>query len=347
MEGFERKARRLWVWCGVLWLVVGAGAVGLTAVVGAPEIGFVALGVGGIGMAAVYWGWRRDFRRWVGFWNAQVRERLESLRQGLFAVRFTVRDFPQELQPLVEQLNRVAETVESEIGRIRKLERVRSDFLGNVSHELRNPLFALRGYLEVLVEQTPAEVETVREFARKALGHARRLEDLLTRLLELSQIESGAIRMRLRVFSLVPLVQEVLEEFGQRALQRDVQLMLEAPAEPVEVVADRERIGEVLRNLVENAIKYNRAGGKVWVRVVPEGKRVRVEVADTGVGIAPEHQERVFERFYRVRGPDVPAVEGTGLGLAIVKHILEAHQVRYELESQPGVGTSFRFWLRS
>lgn len=290
--------------------------------------------------------WRRQFEEELQFWLSDLRERLERLQHGAFSVRLSPQDFPEELQGLLSQLNRVVEVVESELGRVRKLERIRSDFVGNVSHELRNPLFALRGYLEVLAEQPPQEPEMVQHFVQKALQHARRLEALLTRLLELSRIESGAIRMRLRAFSLTELVREVVAGFAERAEEQQVQLSVEIPSEPVEVVADRERIEQVLVNLVDNAIKYNRQGGAVRVRVQPQGKRVLVEVSDTGIGIPPEHQERVFERFYRVR-ESASAVEGSGLGLAIVKHILEAHQAPYELESTPNVGTAVRFWLRS
>ncbi len=273
-----------------------------------------------------------------------IAERLERLSQGLFSFRFAPADFPEEFRGLLERLNALVAQVEHELMRVRKLERVRSEFLGNVSHELRNPLFALRGYLEALAE-LPLE-PMAQGFAQKALHHAQRLEALLTRLMELSQIESGAVRMRVRVFDLGELARQVLTVFEERARQWEVRLELQVCEEPLEVVADRERIEQVLLNLVDNALKYNRPGGSVWVRLEPQGKTVRVEVADTGIGIPKEHQERVFERFYRVRSAQALASEGSGLGLAIVKHILEAHQAPYELESTPGVGTVVRFWLR-
>ena len=330
------------------WLVAISAGLGAAcfaiAVTGAWGWALLVLVSGVVGIQLLLWRWQRHFRESLDFWSAEIARSLEQVSMGLLAVRFAPEDFPEELRGLLQRLNSVLERVEGELGRVRKLERIRSEFLGNVSHELRNPLFALRGYLEALVE-FPVE-ETAREFAHKALSHAQRLETLLTRLLELSQIESGAARMRMRVFELGELVRQVLAVFEERARQWGLRLEFDGPEEPVEVVADRERIEQVLLNLVDNAIKYNRSGGLVRVRLQPQGKTVMVEVADTGVGIPKEYQDRVFERFYRVRSSPALDAEGSGLGLAIVKHILEAHQAPYELESAPGVGTRFRFWLR-
>lgn len=338
LVGFWR--RRL-LFLGVLWGILGVIVVGLGCGGG---VAIVLVGI--LGSAILLWWWQRQFRRELQFWVSELREPLEQIQHGVFSVRIALQDFPEELRELLEQLNGVAERAESELRRIRQLERVRSDFLSNVSHELRNPLFALRGYLEVLLEQPPQDAPTLQQFLQAALRHARRLETLLIRLLELSRIESGAVRMRLRVVELDELIREVVTHFAEQAEQQRVRLHTELPDEPVEVIADREHIEQVLVNLVDNALKYNRPGGEVCVRVQPQGKRVLVEVADTGIGIPQEHQERVFERFYRVRNAESVA-EGSGLGLAIVKHILEAHQAPYELESKPGVGTTVRFWLRS
>ncbi len=327
------------------WGVLGAVAVALSFS-GVGEVGVAILLAGMLGSGMVLWQWQKQFQEEVRLWVSELVEPLERLQHGAFSIRVVPQDFPEELKGLLEQLNAVAERVESELGRVRRLERVRSDFLSNVSHELRNPLFALRGYLEVLVEQPPQERETLQQFLQKALRHAQRLEKLLMQLLELSRIESGALRMRLRVFPLDELVRDVVASYADQAAQRQLRLRTELPDGPVEVIADRERVEQVLLNLVDNALKYNRPGGEVCVRVRPQGKRVLVEVADTGIGIPREHQERVFERFYRVRDGE-SAVEGSGLGLAIVKHILEAHQAPYELESEPGVGTTVRFWLQS
>ncbi len=347
MRSLEHLWRaQLWkvvaLWSGIGLLAAGAAAVGGTVLWG---IAVVAAGV--VSTWLLQKRWRRATRERLNSWLSELSEHLERFRHGAISVRLTPADFPVELQPVLERLNDVLETVERELGRVRRLERVRSDFLGNVSHELRNPLFVVQGYLEALAEQPPDSREEVQRFARTALSHAQRLGTLLTRLLELSQIESGAIRMRFRVVALTELAREVLDAFATRAQQKNVQLLLEVPPEPVEVIADRERIEQVLSNLVDNAIKYNRPGGTVWLRIQPEGKRICVEVADTGIGIPKEHQERVFERFYRVREGAAGAAEGSGLGLAIVKHILAAHQAPYELESEPGVGTRIRFWLRS
>lgn len=330
---------------GVALLSAGLGAVSVAIVLaGAPLWGLVVLGGGALGLGLLLRIWQHSFQDWLAVWSSEIAERLQQVARGLFSIRFAPDDSPTEFRRLLEQLNAAVERVESERARVRKLERVRSEFLGNVSHELRNPLFALHGYLETLAE-LPLELPA-QEFVHKALHHAQRLETLLTQLLELSHIESGAARMYMRVFDLVELARQVLAVFEERARQWSLTLVLQASEEPLEVVADRERIEQVLSNLVDNALKYNRPGGTVWVRLKPEGRTVRVEVADTGIGIPKEHQERVFERFYRVRSAQGLSSDGSGLGLAIVKHILQAHQAPYELESTPGVGTTVRFWLR-
>jgi two-component system phosphate regulon sensor histidine kinase PhoR len=165
-------------------------------------------------------------------------------------------------------------------------------------------------------------------------------------LVEIARIESGEMRMSFRYFDIADLARSVAQQFAERAALQRVTIDVIAPPELL-AYGDRDRIGQVLANLVSNAIKYNVPDGRVTVRLEREDDRVAVSVEDTGIGIAPEHQARVFERFYRTDAARSRAVGGSGLGLAIVKHILEAHRAPFELRSELGVGTVIRFWLKS
>jgi two-component system phosphate regulon sensor histidine kinase PhoR len=229
---------------------------------------------------------------------------------------------------------------------VEHLQKVRSQFLANVSHELRTPLFAMGGYLETLLNGALEDPSVARTFLEKAYANLERLSTLLADLIEIARIESGEMRMSFRYFDITDLARSVLQQFDQQAQQQQIRIELVAPSEQL-VYGDRDRIGQVLANLISNAIKYNVPGGTVTLTVERDDGRVLVSVADTGIGIAPEHQARVFERFYRTDAARSRSVGGSGLGLAIVKHILEAHHAPFELHSEVGHGTTIRFWLKS
>ena len=171
---------------------------------------------------------------------------------------------------------------------------------------------------------------------------------LLSDLIDISRIESGELRMSFRYFNMKGLLKELVTVLEIRAIQRKVSLVLDLPeGDEVSVYGDKERLMQVMTNLVDNAIKYNREGGSGTVRIERINRTIRVTVQDTGIGIPIEAQARIFERFYRVDKDRSRAVGGTGLGLAIVKHILEAHNSSLSVESEPNVGTSISFDLRS
>ena len=249
---------------------------------------------------------------------------------------------------VAEAINRLAEKATRDITEMRRLERVRSEFVGNVSHELRTPIFSVQGYLETLLDGALEDPDVSRQFVDKAYKNALRLNALLSDLIDISRIESGELRMSFRYFDLRGLLRDLMTTLEIRAAQRTVTLHLELPeASEISVYGDKERLLQVLTNLVDNAIKYNREGGSVTVRVTPVNRKIQVTVQDTGIGIPVEAQARIFERFYRVDKDRSRAVGGTGLGLAIVKHILEAHNAQLSVESEPDVGTSISFELRS
>lgn len=277
----------------------------------------------------------------------QIADAVEKIRSGNLDTRIEITR-NDEVGRVAQAVNEMVEKLKADIIQLRKLERVRSEFLGNVSHELRTPIFSLQGFLETLLAGAVDDPQVNRDFLQKAYNHSARLNALLGDLMTISQIESGEMKMSFRYFNLRELVATLMEEFRPTADQHNIRLSLRAPTNPdIEVLGDKERLRVVFENLFENAIKYNKPGGAVIVSFEQRDGSVLVRVADTGIGIAPEHQPRIFERFYRVDRNRSREVGGTGLGLAIVKHILEAHGSSVLLESDVGKGSVFSFLLKT
>jgi len=229
-----------------------------------------------------------------------------------------------------------------DVTRLRQLENTRQEFVANVSHELRTPLSLIKGYAETLLDGAH-EDPTVRE---KFLGtihrNAQRLELLIEDLLTISSLESGQVRLDPEPVALRPLVERMAEDFSTRAQTRDAHISVEVP--DLTVRADAGRLQQVLGNLLDNAVKYGRAGGRITIgaRAVPEGW-VEVCVGDDGPGIPSDALDRIFERFYRVDKARSREQGGTGLGLSIVKHIVKAHGGKVWAESELGNGTRVFF----
>ena len=232
-----------------------------------------------------------------------------------------------------------------DVTELRRLEQVRTEFIANVSHELRTPLTAIQGYLETLLGGALEEREHARRFVEIAFRHTERLGRLLNDLTDLSNIELGKVSLRLAPTPLRPIVDSVLELVAAKARDGEVSLTTEV-SEVIHVQADRDRLVQVLINLVDNAVKYTPAGGAVTVRARPTTDgRVEVSVSDTGVGIPRADLPRITERFYRVDKARSRELGGTGLGLAIVKHLVLAHGGDLAIDSQEGRGTTVRVLL--
>ncbi|HEY7510145.1 MAG TPA: ATP-binding protein [Vicinamibacteria bacterium] len=223
----------------------------------------------------------------------------------------------------------------------KRLDQVRRDFVANASHELRTPLTSIRGFVEALEDGAVEDPPTGRRFLAKIRAHADRMAALVADLLELSRLESGERPPRWQPLSPVDLADEVVASFADAAAASGTTLV-HTPGGAPDVVSDPERLRAVLQNLVENAVKYTPAGGRIEVSSAagPAGSAV-FTVADNGPGIAAEHLPRIFERFYRVDKARSRDLGGTGLGLSIVKHLAEGMRASVSVESQPGLGTRF------
>jgi len=222
---------------------------------------------------------------------------------------------------------------------IRRLETVRRDFVANVSHELKTPLTAIRGFAETLVSELSEKAQHS-QFADTIRSNAERMHRLVDDLLDLSKIESGGWTPTPKRVDVATAAGDAMNPYRSAAQSRGVTLRVDARAADVD--ADPVALRQALTNLVENAVRYTQAGGEVVVfsKPDPASSGVWVGVRDTGAGIAPEHLPRIFERFYRVDAARSRAEGGTGLGLAIVRHLAEAHGGRTVAESQLGKGTT-------
>jgi signal transduction histidine kinase len=248
---------------------------------------------------------------------------------------------PTELKDLALQFNAMAERLEESIGIIRR-DRDRSrDFLADVSHELRTPIAALRTFNELVRDQAANDATARAEFLESSAQQIDRLDWLAQNLLELSKLDSGLVLLDLRPDDLRAAVESAVQQAAGAAAKRGVTLDLEAPDRPIRIRHDPLRIGQVVANLVGNAIKFTSRGGSVNVVVRPTTSGAEIEVRDTGVGIDPAELPRIFERFYRGSEANEARGSGSGLGLAIVRSIVDMHLGSVSVESRRGAGSRF------
>ncbi len=228
-----------------------------------------------------------------------------------------------------------------DITELRRLEQVRTDFAANVSHELKTPLTSIRGFVETLLDGAIEKPEMARKFLNIIMLETERLTRLINDILSISKLESGmdeAPKERIRLDKVAFGVTEML---AIHAGEKEVRLSCHMNADPVYVIGNKDHVEQMLINLVENGIKYNKPGGSVTVQVFKNATEANLSVADTGIGIAEEHLPRMFERFYRVDKGRSRSMGGTGLGLAIVKHIVRTMHGEIEVHSKLGEGTEF------
>lgn len=249
------------------------------------------------------------------------------------------------LKNITEEIFDFADLKQKEIDELKKLEAFRREFIADVSHELKTPIFAAQGFVHTLLDGAVNDKAVRNKFLKKAARSLDGLDMLVQDLLTLSQIETGQIKMRFDTVDMIQLTEEVFEQFETKADKKDVKLRIDSRSRKVLVHADRQRIGQVMTNLISNAIKHSHDEGEVVVSFESGKKNVTTIVTDFGEGIPEDHQGRIFERFYRVDKSRSREKGGTGLGLAIVKHILEGHHSKAEVESKAGKGSSFSFKL--
>jgi two-component system phosphate regulon sensor histidine kinase PhoR len=234
-----------------------------------------------------------------------------------------------------------------EITQLRQLEKYRREFVGNVSHELKTPIFNIQGYISTLLDGGLEDDSINRLYLEKADKSVNRMISIVNDLESISRLESGELMLDLKKFNIIKLTEEIFDENEMLAKERNISLKFANPIEkPVNVIADRQRIQEVLNNLIVNSIKYGHEGGITKVDFLDMEELVMIEVLDDGIGISEKDQPRIFERFYRSDKSRSRDMGGTGLGLSIVKHIIEAHGQSINVRSKPNVGSAFSFTLK-
>ena len=234
-----------------------------------------------------------------------------------------------------------------EINQLKAQEKFRKEFLSNISHEFKTPLFAIQGYIETLqdgmIEDNP---EMAVNFLNKASRNLDRLSYLIHDLDEIAKLESGEISIVKEKFDLIALIKETIDDLEYKAKENNIALVFNPKGNnPIHVKADRKKIQQVLINLIDNSIKYGSKGGKTNIKVHLLIDQVLIEITDNGQGIEEKNLPRVFERFFRTDKSRSRDIGGSGLGLAIVKHIIEAHQQNVHVRSTEGIGTTFSFTL--
>lgn len=255
-----------------------------------------------------------------------------------------------ELDYLILQSAKTSRTVEKEIQRLTKIENYRKEFIGDISHELKTPTFAVQGFIETLIDGALYDEKVNMEFLKKAMRNVNRLIYLTNDLMEISKLETGELKPVMQSVNLNQIIREVMESLQYKAGKENVSIEFNAPPKDLHVMVDRNQIRQVLINLIENGVKYNKPRGKVTISINKSEKslhKIHVDVQDTGIGIDPMILNRVTERFFRVDKSRSREKGGTGLGLAIVKHIIESHSEKLIIESKPGKGSLFRFTLQN
>jgi len=223
----------------------------------------------------------------------------------------------------------------------------RKEFIGNLAHELKTPIFNISGYIDTLLDSELDDPELSRKFLQKAMSNCDRMSDLVKDLDQITRYESGNVPLEISRFDVVDLTRKTIDSLDHLAREKKISLRIKNPNErPIFVEADKLRITQVLTNLLVNSISYGRDKGETVLRFYDMDDNILIEVADDGIGIAKSHLPRIFERFYRVDKSRSRNEGGSGLGLAICKHIIESHNQTISVRSTEEVGSTFAFTLK-
>ncbi len=250
------------------------------------------------------------------------------------------------IDDMEKEVEEWANSQKQEIIRYKTWAEYRRKFVGDISHELKTPIFNVQGFVHSLLDGALEDETVNRQFLKKAAKNIDRLQNIVEDLESISRLESGEMLLELQVFDLKELVEDIFEDFDFKAKEKRVKLEFkDGASQAFKVRADRDTIRQVINNLVHNSIKYGNPGGNTKVGFYDMDKNILVEVADNGIGIPKKHLNHVFDRFYRVDKSRSRIQGGSGLGLSIVKHIVEAHNQTINVRSTPQLGSTFGFTL--
>lgn len=269
----------------------------------------------------------------------------EQMKQGKYTQRVQAPRTQDELGLLALTFNDMADTIEADVTELRRQDQIRRDLIANIAHDLATPLTAIQGFSEALADDMIPTREARQETAQRIGREVQRLRRLVSDIQQMSSLESGHTRLDLAPLDLHSLAEETFAVIETECEEAGISLRNELDPATSMVLADGDRITQVLLNLLDNARRHTPAGGTIRIAAVPEGKMLLVSVSDTGTGIAPADLPHIFERFYRADRSRTGATGGSGLGLAIVKAVITAHGGVIRAESTPGQGTRITFSL--
>ena len=278
----------------------------------------------------------------------KINHDLEKLKKNDLSFLPKIARHSNPLQKINDDIYSYARLKQKEIEDLKKLTTYRREFLFDVSHELKTPIFAAQGFVHTLLDGAVQDKSVRRKFLKKAAKSLDALELMVEDLMTIAHMETGEIKMNFKNFNIVEMAREVVDQLDDKALKKNIEIVVSAePPETIIVYGDPRRIFQVITNLVSNAIKYSKSlNGLVELEIKENDPEVFISVKDNGIGIPQEDITRIFERFYRVDKSRSKEKGGAGLGLAIVKHILEAHDSRITVNSALGEGSTFIFRLK-
>ena len=272
-------------------------------------------------------------------------EKIKVIYKNIYKFRGTSNIIDLDIDDVEKQAEEWADAKEQELKEMQQDANYRREFLGNVSHELKTPIFNIQGYIQTLIDGGLEDDEINMRYLKRTNKSVERMINIVEDLEVISRLETEQSVLDIQKFNIVELTQEVFDQLEMKANQMNIELVIENEAQTSFVMADRDKIQQVFINLVSNSIKYGKESGKTRVRLFDMNDNILVEVADNGIGIDEESLDRLFERFYRVDKNRSREIGGTGLGLAIVKHILEGHNQQVNVRSTKDVGSTFSFIL--
>jgi two-component system phosphate regulon sensor histidine kinase PhoR len=279
----------------------------------------------------------------------RIETTLAKLRKLNIITEIDVSKFTDDISDPIERFNaeiiQLSNDRQKELEHLQKLENYRKEFLGNVSHELKTPIFNIQGYVATLIDGGINDPKINIEYLKRADKSVDRMINIIDDLETISQLETGTLSLDLERFNIVEMIHDVCKQIEIQTQKRNITLKVVTPKENIKIFADRFRVRQVFSNLLSNSLKYGKENGETTITINPDKDSVSITIADNGIGIEPRHLPRIFERFYRVDKGRSREQGGTGLGLSIVKHIIEAHGQTISVSSIENEGTTFVFSL--
>jgi len=284
-------------------------------------------------------------KNWLTDPIQELTQAADDISNGDLSRRININTGGVEIDDLATNMNQMAMTLDQDFRRIKRMEKVRSEFLGNVTHELKTPISSISGYIETLLEGAIKDENVNISFLERALENVQRLEELVTDLVEISRIETGELQMNYDYFNIYNLLKDIHKDAQQRnSNKKNIKMNLEVPDKKLFVYGDKGRLEQVIDNLLSNSMRYTDQG-HIRIKVLRRDNELVFSIIDTGIGISRKSINRIFERFYRADKARDRRKGGTGLGLAISKHIIEAHGSNIYVDSLEGKGSTFSFGI--